>query len=165
MANLQEDRGGGDELGRRPDRGRTRHFDHLAVGYADRADLDEFIDGEGGNLVVRGPIHTGARVAEIGTLGAGATRGTPCLVVPLIHERIDEIQGEVEAALAIFMDRWEPEGYHAAGEADGPGLRGGARAESEPNGRRRRTIADTGGTARGASSGAIRKGSLGPRDG
>lgn len=168
MADLQQDRGGGNELGSRPDHERTQHFDYVAVGYTDRSDLDDFIEGEGGNLVVRGPIHTGATVGEIATLGTGVTTGTPCLVVPLIHERIDEIQREVNAALDAFHDRWEPkdpgDGTERAEGAE-PRTNGRDDGETRGTGQRRRTIADTGGTARGTSSGAIRKGSIGPRSG
>jgi hypothetical protein len=108
MADLQQDRIGGGEPWPSPERGREVHFDHVAVGYTNRSNLDDFIDGEGGDLVVRGPIHTGANVAEIDTLGTGVTQGTPCLVVPLIHERMDEIQREVMAALHRFQAQWEP---------------------------------------------------------
>jgi|GEM_PF-3037535 len=163
MAELQQDRGGGDELGPRPDHERTRHFEHVAVGYTDITDLDHFIAGEGGDLVVHGPIHTGATVGEIRTLGAGVSTGTPCLVVPLIHERIDEIQLEVNAALDAFHDRWEPKDPGEATTARRPSGRGRHNGETGGTGRRPRTIAETGGTARGTSSGAIRKGSLGPR--
>lgn len=181
MAELQQDRSGGDELLPRPENNRTEHFDYVVVGYTDRADLDDFIDGEGGNLVVRGPIHTGSSVGELETMGAGATSGTPCLVVPLIHERIDQIQREVRTALHSFQERWEP-GIAGGGRGRGEEAREGARMrgqgmrssagartrgrdKGETSGSRQhhRTIGDTGGTARGTSSGAIRKGSLGPR--
>lgn len=176
MADLQQDRSGGDELQPRPERDRTEHFDYVAVGYTDRADLDDFIDGEGGNLVVRGPIHTGSSVGELETMGAGVTSGTPCLVVPLIHERIDQIQREVSAALHSFQERWEPEleeGERGGAQRRGQGeresesarLRGRDNGEATGSRQRHRTIGDTGGTARGTSSGAIRKGSTGPRGG
>lgn len=208
MADLQQDRIGGGEPGPFPKPNQDQHFDHVAVGYTNRTTLDDFIDGEGGDLVVRGPIHTGENVGELSTLGAGVTQGTPCLVVPLIHERMPEIQREVNAALDAFQSRWEPEQgeqnrggqiqeYGARGESGERGGRGersglaaGERVGREPvrganrgqrdtkrgearaaaPGRKRtgtptqerpRTYRDTGGTARGTSSGAIRKGSTG----
>ncbi|HEX7120619.1 MAG TPA: hypothetical protein VF212_17635 [Longimicrobiales bacterium] len=109
---------------------------HLAVGYTDRRELDRFIEGEAGDVVLHGPIHTGRSVADAATLGAGATRGTPCLVIPLIRERMDEIQRELMETL---------ERYQAGGAVG----RGGARP---------RTIAETGGSARGTSAGAVRLG-------
>ena len=110
---------------------------HAAVGYTDRRDLDRFITGEEGDLVVHGPVHTGDDLDDARTLGTGSTEGTPCLVVPLIHGRIDEIQREV----AQVLDRFE------------------ARQSAGGEGGRPHTIGETGGTTRGASSGAIRTGS------
>jgi hypothetical protein len=108
MADLQQDRIGGGEPWPSPKRGREVHFDHVAVGFTNRTTLDNFIDGEAGDLVIHGPVHTGDRVQEIQTMGPGVTEGTPCLVVPLIHERMDEIQQEVSAALHHFQAQWEP---------------------------------------------------------
>lgn len=165
MADLQQDRIGGGEPPRRPDRHGADHFDHVAVGYTNHDTLNDFIDGESGDLIIHGPIHTGAGVREVDTLGPSVARGTPCLVVPLIPERIDEIQHEVTAALSRFQEQRQPrdgtgaeqgelanpEEYRAVGE-DG---------ELAP---RPHTFRETGGTARGTSSGAIRKGSIGERD-
>ncbi len=95
-----------------------QRFDHVAVGYTNRATLDDFLDGETGDLVIHGPIHTGARVQEVRTMGPGVTEGTPCLVVPLIHERIDEIQREVTAALHSFQAQWEPRGMEERDRSD-----------------------------------------------
>jgi len=152
MAELQQDRtGGGEPPGRRrEERGPVSH-EHVAVGYTDRSQLDDFIGGEAGDLVVRGPIHTGERVREVDTLGPGVTQGTPCLVVPLIRERIDEIQREVSDVLDRFQAQRAGEEF---------GLEGGS-GEGERRGGGPRTIGETGGTARGTSSGAIRKGSIG----
>lgn len=169
MADLQQDRIGGGEPGPFPKPNQDQHFDHVAVGYTNRTTLDDFIDGEGGDLVVRGPIHTGEKVGELSTLGAGVTQGTPCLVVPLIHESMPEIQREVNAALDAFQSRWEPEQEGQSREYSARGEGGEARAAAPgrkstgaPTQERPRTYRDTGGTARGTSSGAIRKGSTGP---
>lgn len=107
---------------------------HIAIGYTDRAELDRFLGGERGDVVVHGPLHVGRDVQAAATLGPAATDGTPCLVVPLIRERMDEIQREVSDALKRFRGR---------------GGRSRARA---------RTFRDTGGSTRGASAGAIRLG-------
>lgn len=151
MAELQQDRtGGGEPPGRRrEERGPVSH-EHVAVGYTDRSQLDDFIGGEAGDLVIHGPIHAGERVREVETLGPGVTQGTPCLVVPLIRERIDEIQREVTDVL----DRFQAQ-RGGGGEVGAEGGEGGRRAGGP------RTIGETGGTARGASSGAIREGSIG----
>lgn len=119
-------------------------FDHLAVGYTNRRHLDQFIEGEQGDLVIRGPVHTGDEVAEIETMGAGVTEGTPCLVIPLIRERIDEIQEEVARAL----DRFQSQPDVVFGRRFRPGA-------SRP-----RTFDETGGDVRGGSAGAIRTGSI-----
>lgn len=116
--------------------------DHVAVGYTDRAELDRFITGEAGDLLVHGPIHAGSAVADVATMGTGVTEGTPCLVVPLIRERVDTIRREALDALDRF----------AAGRP-----RPGAQARPE-------TFGQTGGTARGTSAGAIRRGAAGPPD-
>lgn len=160
MAESREDPGGREEFGHLPGTGRREHFDHLAVGYTDRSDLDDFLAGEGVNLVVRGPIHTGANVGEIATMGEGVSSGMPCLVVPLTHARFDEIRREVDSALDVFQERWEPtvEGNGSAGFSSDFGDGENGRRGSG----RRRTYGETGGTARGTSSGAIRKGSIEP---
>lgn len=142
MAELQQDRVGGGEPPERRGEG-EEHFDHVAVGYTNRSTLDDFIEGEGVDLVIRGPIHTGQDVADVGTMGAGVTEGTPCLVVPLVRERIDEIQREVSAVLNRF-------------QSAPPSRR---RAEGE----RPHSYRETGGSARGTSSGSQRRGSLGGR--
>lgn len=147
MAELQQDRIGGDEPPhRRSTDEPVESYGHVAVGYTDRARLDDFIDGEGGDLVVRGPIHTGQDVRSVSTLGPGVTEGTPCLVVPLVAERIDEIRREVGSVL----DRFAMQGEAPGADND---------HETEAGERRPRTIEGTGGTTRGASSGAIRTGS------
>ncbi|HEX6939384.1 MAG TPA: hypothetical protein VF158_08225 [Longimicrobiales bacterium] len=128
------------EAGRSNPARRAQPAKHLAVGYTDRETLDRFIAGEGGDVVVHGPIHAGRAVAEVATLGAGATQGMPCVVVPLVREQMDEIRREVSDVL----DRFEA---------------GAARARE---GRRPRTIRETGGSARGASAGAIRSGAGAP---
>ncbi|HEX7049168.1 MAG TPA: hypothetical protein VF188_03065 [Longimicrobiales bacterium] len=121
----------------RPEEAGEDRFEHVAIGYVDRRDLDDFIDGEQGDVTIHGPIHTGRRIEDVATLGTGATEGTPCLVVPLIRERIGDIHREVSAVL----DRYE------------------GRPRKAPRGRRPRTLRETGGTARGTTSGAIRTGS------
>src|SRR5690606_25795020 len=107
---------------------------HVAIGYTDRQELDRFLEGERGDMVVHGPLHVGSDVEAAATLGTGATDGTPCMVVPLIRERMDEIQREVSDALNRFQGR-------------------AGRGRARP-----RTIRDTGGSARGAGAGAIRLG-------
>jgi hypothetical protein len=109
MADLQQDRIGGGEPGPFKKENGEQHFDHVAMGYTNRTTLDDFIDGEAGDLVVKGPFHAGESVEELRTLGSSVTQGTPCLVVPLIHERMTEIQREVNAAIDAFQSRWEPE--------------------------------------------------------
>src|SRR5690606_14039472 len=133
-------------------------FDYVAVGYTDRRELDDFIDGEYGDLVVRGPDHTGSEVQDIETLGPGATRGTPCLVVPLIHERMDEIQREVESAIARYRTGAAPAEAAARDTARAEGRAAGERAPGREARAQPRTIGETGGSARGTSSGAIRLG-------
>lgn len=201
MVDLQQDRIGGGEPGPIPKPDEEQYFDHIALGYTNRTTLDDFIDGESGDLVVRGPFHAGESVNELRTLGSSVTQGTPCLVVPLIHERMTEIRREVNAAIGAFQSRWEPDlgaerpGAGRAGEEKRADIRSGGRARSETSrgaergapgearaakGRgtgtergqpraarsrqqgRPRTYGETGGTARGTSSGAIRKGSTGP---
>lgn len=108
MADLQQDRIGGGEPGPTLEPPVTTRLEHIAVGYTNRATLDDFINDEGGDLVVRGPFHAGEEVSELQTMGTGVTEGTPCLVVPLIHERMDQIRREVDAAIRSFQRRWEP---------------------------------------------------------
>jgi hypothetical protein len=107
---------------------------HIAIGYTDRADLDRFIGGERGDVVIHGPLHAGKDVEAAASLGPGVTEGAPCMIVPLIRERIDEIQREVTEALNRFQDR---------------AARGGTRP---------RNIRETGGSVRGTTVGAIRLG-------
>lgn len=107
---------------------------HIAIGYTDRAELDRFLGGERGDVVVHGPLHARRDIEAAASLGPGVTEGTPCLVVPLIRERMDEIRREVTEALNRFGGR---------------GARGGGRP---------RTIRETGGSVRGTSVGAIRLG-------
>lgn len=135
----------------RPDSRRDEQegFPHLAVGYTNRRHLDQFIEGEQGDLVIHGPIHTGDDVADIATMGAGATEGTPCLVIPLIRERIDEIQEEATRALDRFQDQ--------------PDVVFGRQVRQGTP--RPRTFGETGGETRGGSAGAYRTGSLEPEDG
>lgn len=107
---------------------------HIAIGYTDRAELDRFLGGERGDVVVHGPLHARRDIEAAASLGPGVTEGTPCLVVPLIRERMDEIRREVTDALNRFGDR-------------------ASRGRGRP-----RTIRETGGSARGTSVGAIRLG-------
>ncbi len=124
---------------RDPGRGEFRSR-HVAVGYTDREDLDRFIEAEQGDLVVHGPVLTGEAVADVATMGTGVTEGTPCLVIPLVRERMDEIRREV----ADVLDRFE------------------AQRPRRPEEARPHTIGETGGSARGATFGAIRLGSKRP---
>lgn len=124
----------------RESRGEESQPQYAAVGYTNRRELDRFITGEEGDLVVHGPVHARDDLDAVSTLGTGATEGTPCLVVPLIRERMDEIQREISEVLNRF-------------EAGG--------APGAPTGRPR-TIGETGGSARGASAGALRTGSVHP---
>lgn len=163
MADLQQDRIGGGEPGPFRDEREEQHFDHVAVGYTNRTTLDDFIDGEAGDLVVRGPFHSGESVDELKTMGTGVTQGTPCLVVPLIHERMDQIQREVTAAIHAFQSRWEPQPDGDDERRAGDEIRAGK--ERHPGGHgsseRPHNFRQTGGTARGTSTGAIRRGSTG----
>lgn len=151
MAELQKDRIGGAEWPARPrEEGRGERIDHIAVGYTDRGSLDDFIAGEQGDLTIHGPIHIGEGVRDAAMLGGAATEGMPCLVVPLIRERIDEIQREVSEVLNRFQ-------AHAGPQL--PPRRAAAGRVEEPT--RPHSFRETGGDVRGASSGAIRTGSLG----
>jgi hypothetical protein len=128
--------------GREPARGRDSGREraeappagHIAIGYTDRAELDRFLEGERGDVVVHGPLHARRDIEAAASLGPGVTEGTPCLVVPLIRERMDEIKREVTEALNRFGGR-------------------AARGRGRP-----RTIRETGGSVRGTSVGAIRLG-------
>lgn len=159
---------------------RTRGGGHIAVGYTDLRTLDDFLTEGGGDLVVRGPVRAGDEARDVAKLGTGATEGTPCLVVPLVHDRLDEIRREVDSVLDRF-GAGAPSGTAPAGTAPSgtapASTRGRTPSPDEVHERARhdaervrkgpppRTIGETGAETRGGSYGPYRTGSARPDDG
>lgn len=148
---------------------RTRGGGHVAVGYTDRRTLDDFLAEGGGDIVVRGPIRTDDETRDVSKLRAGATEGTPCLIVPLVHERIDEIRREVDSVLDRFGSGAPPgqEPARARGAEPRPDeilARARHDAERLRPGPPPRTIGETGAETRGGNLGPYRTGSARPDD-